>query len=65
MEKVKFFSILIMSKVKMGQKRKSGKQIFLYVVLYMANYQNIDKKFKKCGGNFTYFCLGLKTEIGC
>ena len=36
-------------------KRKKWTTNFLYVVQYMANYQNIDTKLKKCGGKFYLF----------
>ena len=47
-----------MSKVKMDRifpKRKKGCPNFLPIVKYMTNYQNIDTKLKKCGGQFDLF----------
>ena len=56
-----------MSRVKMehiSQKQKNSFQDFLYVVLYMANYQKIDKKFKNCWGQvYSFFSLDPKLEM--
>ena len=67
MKKNQISSFLTMPVVKMGHilpKRKNAPPDFLYVVLYMANYQKIDKKFKKCwGGNRLIFALDPKFEL--
>ena len=53
-EKVQNSSFLIISKVKMDHILPRRKN-FLYGVLYMANYQKIYEKFKKCGGKISSF----------
>ena len=56
-----------MSIVKIGHilpKQKNVPPDFLHVVLYMAKYQEIDKKFKKCWGeNRLIFALEPKLEL--
>ena len=51
-------SFLNKSKVKMSHilpKRKNVQPNFLYFGKYMINYQNIDTKLAKCGGQFELF----------
>ena len=53
-----------MSRVKMGHillKQKKVRPNFLFSAKYIKNYQNINTKLKKYGGQFDLF---IQTEIG-
>ena len=68
MKKVKNFDFWPCQKSKLAISCRNGKtlrQIFYMLYSTWQTTRILIQSWKNVGGNFTYFCLGPKTEIGC